>query len=257
VRRNRSGNPMTISINKCISELDRQTVSALSTVVKTNLNALIEVRDNSAHYIQATPTLAKQVLEISSASIQNFIVLAKRWFNCDFSESLCLILPLSFINANADASIVSVSSDEGKLIRYLQDLVNSDEGNDPELHVSVRLDIRMEKSKLDNATKVSISNDPEALKVTLTEENIRGRYPWTYKELLHRMRERYADFKENPQFHSLRKLLLNDLKYMKSRLLDPDNPRSSKKDFYNANVLQVFDKHYKKKGKSLQKPIRF
>jgi hypothetical protein len=247
LKRNRSGNPMTIGVGKCISELDKQTSSALGLIVKANLDALIEVRDNSSHFVQATPILAKQILEIGSASIQNFVVLAKRWFNCDFSESLCLILPLSFINPNSNASIVSVSPDEKRLIQHLQNLVSCDEENDSELYVSVRLDIKLEKSKLNDVTKVMISNDSTALKLALTEENIRQSYPWDYKELVKRLVERYSDFKVNPQFHDLRKSLLNDLRYAKSRLLDPDNPKSGKKDFYNANILQIFDEHYRRK----------
>ena len=40
---------------------------------------------------------------------------------------------------------------------------------------------------------------------------------------------------------------MKDDKYTKARYLDPGNPKSPKKDFYNANVLQVFDQHYTKK----------
>lgn len=245
VKRNRAGNPQTISLGACLLALEK-TPAKLTQEVKGNLIALTAIRDNSAHYISASPVLAKQVLEIASASIKNFVILAKQWFDRDLSESLSLVLPLSFVSGAKEVESVVVTADESRLIRYLQQLATTDSNTASPFAVAVRLYVRLEKSSLATASKVEISKDPDAVKVTLSEEDIREKYPWDYRELTKRCIQRYSGFKQDFRFHSIRKPLLVDERYVKSRYLDPGNPKSPKKDFYNPNVLQVFDQHYEK-----------
>lgn len=246
VKRNRAGNPQTVSLGACLVALDK-TPDRLTQEVKGNLVALTAVRDNAAHYISASPVLAKQVLEIASASIKNFIILARQWFDRDFSNNLSLVLPLSFISGSKELDSVVVTADESRLIKYLQGLASIDAKSASPFAVAVRLHVRLEKSSLATASRVEISKDPDAVKVTLTEEDIRARYPWDYRELTQRLAARYDDFKQDVNFHSIRKPLLRDEKFVKSRYLDPGNPKSPKKDFYNSNVLAIFDQHYKKR----------
>lgn len=245
LKRNRAGNPQTLSLGACILAIEKSPAK-LSQEVKGNIAALTAVRDNAAHYVNASPVLAKQVLEIASASIKNFILLTKQWFGRDFSDTLSILLPLSFISGAKEVESVVVSADESRLIKYLQSLAAIDGKSASPFAVAVRLQVRLEKSSLASASKVEISKDPEAIKVTLSEEDIRAKYPWDYRELTKRLVARYSDFKQDAKFHSIRKPLLHDEKFVKSRYLDPGNPKSPKKDFYNPNVLQVFDRHYTK-----------
>lgn len=246
LKRNRAGNPQTISLGACLISLEKSSAK-LGPEIKGNLIALTAVRDNSAHYISASPVLAKQVLEISSASVKNFVIIAKQWFGRDFSDSLSLFLPLSFVNGTKEVESVVVTADESRLIKYLQQLAASDSKSTSPFAVAVRLQVKLERSSLATASRVEISKDPDAVKVTLSEEDIRDKYPWDYKELAKRLNERYSDFKQDKKFHALRKPLQNNEKYFKTRYLDIGNPRSPKKDFYNSNVLLIFDKHYTKK----------
>ena len=64
---------------------------------------------------------------------------------------------------------------------------------------------------------------------------------------MNRLTKRYSDSKVNQKFHKVRMPLLKDEKFAKARYLDPGNTKSAKKDFYNPNVLPVFDGHYTKK----------
>jgi Domain of unknown function (DUF3644) len=244
LKRNRSKNPVTLGLGACMSLLDNDQNTRLSPAVKSNILALTEIRDNAAHYIQASPLLAKQVLEVASASIQNFIVICNRWFKRDLSKSLSLILPLSFISGTSEAALVSVSADERNLISYLENLGKSSFTNDDNFNVALRLDIKLQRSNLGNASKVEISNEPGATKVIMSEEDIRNTFPWDYAELVKRLKTRYTDFKTNPKFFAIKKSIMSNEKLVFKRLLDQRNPRSLKKDFYNPNVFQVFDKHY-------------
>lgn len=247
VKRNRSGSPLTISLLGCISMLDKQSTYRVAPEIKANIDALIAIRDNAAHYINASPVLAKQVLEIASASVKNFVVLAREWFGTDLSGDVSIMLPVGFLTGNKDVESVVITSGEERLLKYLRSIAAGDIAGDSPFAVAVRVHIRLERSKLATASKVQITNDPDAVRVILTEQNIKERYPWDYRELTRRCASRYLDFKQDGNFHAWRKPLLADARYAYSRFLDPSNPKSGRKDFYSPSILGVFDLHYAKK----------
>jgi hypothetical protein len=248
LKRNRAGNPQSITLGACIAKLDTVPASKLAKEVKANLDALVEIRDNSVHFITASATLARQAQELAAACVRNFILLAKNWFAKDFAGILNLVLPLSFVAPVQDAGAVVVSADETRLIEHLKNLAQEVGDGDSDYAVAIRLQVKLEKSALANASKVQVSKDADAIKVQLAEQDIKERYPWTYDELCKRMSDRYSDFKMNNDFHAVRKPLLDDERYAKVRYLDLENKAGPKKPYFNANILQVFDQHYTKKA---------
>jgi len=247
LKRNRAGNPQSITLGACIMKLDAVPASKLAKEVKANLDALVEIRDNSVHFITAGATLARQAQELAAACVRNFILLAKSWFAKDFAGILNLVLPLSFVAPAQEAGAVVVSADETRLIEHLKNLAQEVGDGDSDFAVAIRLQVKLEKSALANASKVQVSKDADAIKVQLAEQDIKERYPWTYDELCKRMSDRYSDFKMNNDFHAVRKPLLDDERYAKVRYLDLENKAGPKKPYFNANILQVFDQHYTKK----------
>mgnify|MGYP001159221609 CR=1 FL=1 len=97
-----------------------------------------------------------------------------------------------------------------------------------------------EKSTMD----VKLGGNSKALPVTVREENIRTLYPYDYRQLTAELRGRYSNFKENQDYHNLRKKLKSKKEYCFSRSLDPINPKSAKKDFYSKKIIERFDKLY-------------
>lgn len=247
LKRNRAGSPLTLSLTACMPPLDKNAATRLSPDIKLNLDALIAIRDSAAHYINASPVLAKQVLEVASATVKNFVLLAKTWFDLDFSNSLSLILPLSFVGENREIEAVVVTRGERRLLNYLQGLAAGEPEAGSPYAVAIRVQIKFERSKLATASKVQVTNDPDAVKVILTEQDVRERYPWDYKTLGSKCVALYSDFKQDAKFHALRKPLREDARFVHSRYLDPSNPKSGRKDFYSPAILSVLDKHYKKK----------
>ena len=96
VKRNRTGNKMTVGIDQCFVRLEAEKVT-VPEAVKKNLAALIEVRDNAIHFINAGPRLSKQVLEIGTACLRNFIELGKQWLNLDLSSYSLYLMPIGFL----------------------------------------------------------------------------------------------------------------------------------------------------------------
>ena len=246
IKRNRSGNVQTLSLGGCISTLGKTAASRLTPAVTANLDALVEIRDNAIHYYNPTFQLAKQVLEIGTASVRNFIELSKRWFKHDLSRFNLYLMPIGFISGAAVATAVNVSPDEKKLVTYLT-AVMADPANSTTasagLSVALELNLSFKRTATD-AIPVMTTNDPSAPKVVLTEENIRQKYPWDYRELTNRCKQRYANFSENRDYHKRRKPLVKDERFARARFLDPGNPKSARKDFYSPNVFTEFDKHY-------------
>jgi hypothetical protein len=59
MKRNRTGNEMTIGIGGCYVRLEAAKV-AVPEAVKKNLAAFAEVRDDAVHFINARPELSKK-----------------------------------------------------------------------------------------------------------------------------------------------------------------------------------------------------
>ena len=247
LKRNRAGNAHSISLKTCLAKLEANTASRLPKEVKANLDALTEIRDNSVHFITASPTLARQAQELAAASVSNLVVLAKKWFNKDFSSVLNLVLPLSFVAPPQGLTTSVVSADETRLIDHLRAIAEEVGIFDSDYAVAVRLDLKLEKSNLSNASRVQVTRDVDAVPIQLTEANIREKYPWDYQELTRRLNMRYTDFRINQAFHDVRTPLHDDDRYAKVRYLDPANHSGLSKRFFNPNILTVFDQHYTKR----------
>ena len=101
------------------------------------------------------------------------------------------------------------------------------------------------KSK--DGSGVQITADPNAPALRLEEDEIlKKKYPLDYKTLVKELNKRFSDFKTNSKFHKIRKELMKDEKLSKTRYLDPNNTKSSRKDFYSPNIVKKFDTHYEK-----------
>jgi hypothetical protein len=98
------------------------------------------------------------------------------------------------------------------------------------------------RSKAGRSTQLRLTDDPQAPAVR--EESILEQYPLGYFDLVKLLSNRYTDLKTNTRFHKIRKPLLANPKYCRSRYLDPKNPNSSRKDFYSHAIVKEFDKHY-------------
>jgi len=249
VKRNRTGNKMTVGIDGCIVRLEKEKV-AVPEAVKKNLAALAEVRDNAVHFINASPQLSKQVLEIGTACLRNFIELGKQWLNLDLSSYSLYLMPIGFL-PSAEATAISPSSDEQKVVNYLATLMK--EGNAVDVqdyHVSLDVNISFKRTSAAAANAVIVTNDPNdpnAVHVNLSEEDIRKQYPWDYGDLTEKLQNRYIDFKANRKYHYLRMKLAANPQYKKTRYLDPANTSGTRKDFYNPNIVAEFDKAYTRK----------
>jgi len=66
----------------------------------------------------------------------------------------------------------------------------------------------------------------------------------TYTDVVTYCKSHIAVWKQNSTFHSFMKLLKKDKKIHKIRYLDPNNTRSSTKDFYSKNIYANLEGKY-------------
>jgi hypothetical protein len=103
-------------------------------------------------------------------------------------------------------------------------------------------------SKSKDGFGIKITDDPNALALRLEEDEIlKKKYPLDYMTLVKELKERFLDFKTNSKFHKIRKELMQDEGLSKTRYLDPNNTKSSRKDFYSRNIVKRFDDYYVKR----------
>jgi len=98
-------------------------------------------------------------------------------------------------------------------------------------------------------TNIQITDDPKAPIMRLGEQEFKKKFPLDYTNLTKNLYARYKDFKSNQKYHRLKKEFKKDRKFCFTKQLDPDNPKSAKKDFYSLLIYKKFDKHYNKKTK--------
>ena len=250
---NRSGNPLSHGLSFLAAKLLDDPDSGLERGCHANILALLEIRDNAAHFIQKDFYIGRRVLEVGTASLRNFLLLASEWFQIDLTGYNFFLMPISFYHgfeSAEPASRAQYPEQLQKLLTYLDRLENEENATDCKQHVALRLETKLVRGKDAAAVEFRWTDDPTAPKLTLREEDVLKNYPMTYRDLANALKRRYDNFIENKDFHKLRRALEKEKKYAIVRLLNPDNPKTPTQRFYNANIMQEFDEHYTRRKKA-------
>jgi hypothetical protein len=244
VKVTRSGNPFTHSLDFLAKKLVE--TKAFDANAWANIQALLELRDSSIHFYNRSGAFPVRLQEIGTASLKNFVAATNAWFGRDMSEFNFYLMPLSFVALPHRTEAVVLNHEEKKFLAFVESLEPANDDAASPYSVTVNIDIKFTRSKAKDALGVQVTNNPNAPEVRLTEEQIRDRFPWDYGRLTEECRKRYKDFKAAQKYHDVRKSLLKDKRFGEIRYLDPGNPKSSKKPFFNPNILQELDKHFTK-----------
>lgn len=255
-RPSRSGNPCTHSLGYLAGKLLEDQSSGFDKPAHDNVVALVEIRDTSAHFIHKDLQLGRRVLEVATASLQNYLILVQEWFQLDLSKYNFFLMPLSFYHgfeAMTATSVIKHPEQVQRLFAYLDSLIAQPDLESTK-HVALRLETKFVRSKDVTAVAFRWTDNPNAPIVQLSEEDVLRNYPLTYKALTDSLRRRYSDFLESETYHCQRRKLEQEKKYCIIRVLDPRNSKSSKQRFYNPNIFVEFDKIYKRKNKGEPSP---
>lgn len=246
IKKTKAGNPITHSLMFLARALEQD--GKLDRNAVANLEILDELRDSAVHFYHADPAFAAKLQEVAVAAVKNFNVAARDWFREDLSRFNFYLLPLSFVEVPAAAQAVPGRRAVRRFLKFLSERQRQGSGDGSPYAVALNVEVRLVRSRSPEALPVRLTDDPRAPAVRLTEEQVRERYPWDYRTLTERCRDLYANFKVDRTYHDLRRKWESDSRYAYVRRLDPGNPKSPAKKFYNPTILQEFDKYYVRKA---------
>jgi len=245
VKKTRSGNPVTLGLDYLARKLVE--TKALDSNALNNIEALIDMRNSSIHFYNRSENFSMRLQEVGMASIRNFVTACDKWFKRNLSEYNFYLMPLSFVEHPQTTDAVLLNREQQGFLNFVEMLEFGGNNEVSPYYVTCKIEVKLARSKSNEAPNVRITNDPNAPEFRVTEEDILEKYPWDYRKLTTECRKRYSDFKSNREYHDLRKRLAKVDCFGRVRLLDPNNPKSMKKQFFNPSIMREFDQHYVKK----------
>lgn len=236
---NRSGNPKTLSIfevMKCLLGKD-----LLDASMKNNIDALIELRDNSIHFVNMAP-ISKNIQEIGFATIKNYIQYIKEHkIEIDVSKYNFYLMPLAYVDEKIMMGSI-MTTETARYVEYVKGLMEDSVDSNSSYDIAISIDVKFDKKSSFDALVCKMSK--EGTPIYLKEADIRAKYPLTHREILEKSKRRYCDFKVNKIFNDYMSKIKTNENLAHERKLDEKNPKSQKQYFYSSGVFQELDKHY-------------
>ena len=237
-KKNRAKNYLTLDLNTLINRL------VTDSNLKKSLEILIEIRDNSIHFMNSSKLFEKYMLETAIASLKNYSILIYEWFNRSLDEFDLFLIPLAF-NLPETFNVENLKKEtesHKRLLEYISQQRKNIE-KDSEYSVTVVVNLKVERNK----EGLSVKFDENGIPVKIdTEEVFKKKYPLDYTALVAKCRSRYSDFKTNDAFHKIRRKLCEENDFKGIKYLDHNRNKGIKKDYYSTNILKELDKYYNK-----------
>ncbi|CAM4362421.1 DUF3644 domain-containing protein [Aquirufa beregesia] len=241
---NRAKNPMTIGLFDVIKKIEEKG-TPISENLKNSIEALVELRDNAIHF-HNEKEISKELQELGFACIKNYMNIIKYWkIEIDLCNYNFYLMPLAYVDSKVEASSITTEAVQ-KYIDFVKNKVN--ETTDDEYTIAISIEIQFTKSNSFDSIGVKYAQD--GIPITISEEDIRIKFPMDTKKLIETAKERFSDFKQDKKFNTLMKIIKSNDKLCYIRQLDPENPKSNKKPYYSTNILQELDKNYTKKNRT-------
>lgn len=263
----------TISIDKaieCTEEYINKIDPKSFCAIKENLLLVEEYRNNIVHYYNEQ--LEPYIFMLIAKAALNYVEFLKKYFARDIlAEDGLFILPLGFKLPFKPEDFLTkkatnyVSSPESKafinsMVKIIEDL--DKQGIDDTIVVG--FDIYLENvKKLKNGdllvaitskdeadatyskiTKVQLSNDKNAQKINLSDDEIINIYPLTYKDICQRCRTEIVEFKQNQEFNHIMSQLKEDTTLAYKRKHHPQSKKSAETILYSEKIIDQIKKRY-------------
>lgn len=246
---NKKGYNLTFGIEKLLeiysnkSEVDERCLE--------NIELLNVIRNNSIHLINKDTELASIVYEVGSANLKNYVEFLMDNFNKDLSKYNFYLMPISFYN---DYEIVeNLKVEDTKFKKKLKkDLLalNIKYKSGPNEKYNILLSTKVSFLKGDKNginTKFIKTQDEDALKVNLTDEEIDIKYPLSYGDLVKILKDRYINFKQDQKFNKLNSKYRKNINNAYQKFLNNKTKSGTSRWQYNKNILNFFDNDYIRK----------
>lgn len=250
-------------INKCIKEYFKNN----NTPERKNLEFFVPLRNMTEH--RNLPDLDSNVFGECQSLILNFDSFLEKEFGRKYMlrQNLSHALQFSFSENNLMKYHSSELKKKG--LKHIVDFIKSYRGSlSPNTFQSDKYSYKIVLIKVSNHSSRNalplkfvnyneLSEDAKQKlqeigivitkekEIKIPEDRLLIEYKLEYKDLCKELKKRCTNFKVNQDFYVYRKQIIDKNKSLVySRKLDPDNPKSQKKDFYHPNILKEFAKYY-------------
>lgn len=247
IKKNRIGEPMTKGIISLMNSLKNQ--KKISSNVIENILMLIEIRDNSIHFINSNNDLMKYKLyTVCVATIKNYYHLIEKWFsNFELSKYNFYITPINFSGIDENVETANLDIAQKNFINYLEMAASGAIKDD--FDVCIKTELRFTKVETDEALLLKYAQEGKKVNVELSDEIFKKMYPLTYSEMCAKFKKKYG-LKINNFFNRAKKVLEQNEICCKARYLNP-NKKGICKMFYNGNFINKLYEQMEK-DKNLQ-----
>ena len=225
-----TGSHLTIGISTALTR------TGVPLNVRTNIEAVAELRNGVAHLGSLHPELRQVIGELGTASVQNFVGLTLSWFNERIPD--VYLLPVGFVG---DATAVSTSPNvrQRALLNQLRDIVSAARQEEDGYAVSLQLEIELVPSARGGAA-IGPTSDPNAPRSRFSDDQLLEMYPDDHSAIVARCRERYSGFKANQRFNDAMKEVKEDRDCAQPRWLNPKTRAGTPTFLFNA--AKVFER---------------
>lgn len=207
IKTNRSGQPLTLEILGCAKVL------SLNDIVVDNLTSLIEIRDNSIHFVNSD-SVDYLVFTLGMASIKNYYKLSKEWFGDSIDKYNFFILPLSFVYDFKSIKMLELRKEP----QIIQDLIlkidqQQSQVNNTPFHFGCEIEIVLKSAKkVTESTDlvVSVEDSSTAHPMVIREVDVIEKYPLTATELFKQVKREIRNLNRNVFFRYLKDSGLRD-----------------------------------------------
>lgn len=264
----------TISIDKAIDYVN-QYINLIEPksfeATKQNLLLMEEYRNNIVHYYNEQ--LEPYIFMLTAKAALNYVEFLKKYFSKDIlAEDGLFILPLGFklpfkpedFLSKKAAQYASTSDSQAfieSMVRVITDLNekgvedtivvgfdiyldNVKKLNNHDLLVAITSNAEDADAKFTKVNKVQISNNPDAQKVSISDDELVKQYPLQYADVSAECKKRISSFKQNKTFNDRIKTLKNNPKYAFVRHLNPKSEGSSKVTLYSKAAVDEIVRLY-------------
>lgn len=239
---NRSGNPVTCGLFDVITRLESLNYKLPKNLIGS-IESLVELRDNAIHF-HNEKFVARQIQEIGFACIKNYIHIIRKWeIEIDLTKYNLYLMPLAYVDSKMYPE--GIVTDEVKnYLHFVKQKIDNEDTCDDDFDIAISIDVNFKKG--DSFESLPFKYASDGVSVTLSEEDIRKKFPLTHKEVCDTAKTRYIDFIQNERFRELMREVKCNPKLFHERKLDPSSLKSQKKPYYSANVWQFFDSHFRR-----------
>ena len=92
--------------------------------------------------------------------------------------------------------------------------------------------------------KVQLSDDPNAQKIKLSDDEIVKLYPFTYSDICKKCRADIPNFKQGKKFNEIMSSLKENNTYAYTRRLNPKKAKTTKTTLYAASIIDEIKQRY-------------